>query len=1346
MRRYGRWMVAVLFAISLPCSAQTGSVLPAGVTAVWDMNAAWHEGTPTRDRICINGLWRWQPAQADAAAVPAGDWGYFKVPGCWPGNGDGYMQYDSQTVFANPAWAQINMRELQAAWYERTFTVPADWTGRRVAVTTDYLNSWARVYIDGKPVGLMRYPTGDVDLTAACKPGQTHTLAMLVVAAPLKAVMLSFGDTNAPKEVKGSVARRGLCGDVYLVGTPAGARIEDVKVDTSVRKWQITFNTALDALAPGVAYRLQAAITDHGKPVVELTSDPFTSADLKDGVYRFTHDWHPAELWDTITPQNQYDVQVSLIDDSPSALGAGGPRGKLFDAALPVRFGFREFRIQGRDFYLNGTRIYLSSEPLCSAQIGAASATYDRALDSMKRLRSFGINYVNAEDYSCAPGSTLSLTEILRAADDCGMLFGLTMPEFGNYDWKAPDAEKTNGYAALAAFWVRVAEDHPSVVFYPTSHNATGYFDENDPDKIEGRPTDRPDWDNSGLKNAMRAQAIVNRLDPTRIVYHHAGGDIGDVYSLNFYTNFTPIQELSEWFEHWAAVGEKPFYTCEYAIPGNIDWTMYRGWYNGERFFGNSAVQWQMASSEWNSQFLGDKAFQSSSAEKRDLSWEAGKLQAGQTYHFWDFPVPPDSRTFTEHYPVYAMYITDNYRAFRTLGVSATTVGEYNLFWALRPGADTGRQDLKTDWDKLQQPGCSPDTIAGQFDSMAFAYKASDWAPTLAGQAVLRNNMPLLAYIGGKKDAFTEKGHNFLPGETVRKQLIIVNNSRLTQTCDCSWSLALPVEAERDGGRSLRGSRQVVVKTGDQARMPLELALPNMLKPGAYKIEATVKFSDGEPQSDSFTINVMAPPTAPHVTAKVALFDPNGETKALLDKMGVHYQAVDANADLSGCDVLVVGKEALSLDGPAPDISRVRDGRRVVIFEQTSPVLEKRFGFRTLEYGLRNVFERVPDSPLLAGLGEAELHDWRGTATLTRPRINFPPPKWSAWDGAPVVEWAGLTVPQAWRVGSRGNVCSVLIEKPACGDFLPILDGGFSLQYSPLMLYREGKGMVLFCEMDVTGRTNGPPTPNSGGDGPPTPNSGGAVDPAAGQLAGNILSYAQSWQPGPERTALYAGDPAGLAHLQATGLVVKPYAGGPLSADQVLVAAPGAGPPTPNSGGVSPILAASRADVAAWLKAGGNLLAIGLNQQEANAFLPSPVTMRDAQYISSSFTPADVGPLTVGVGPADVHNRDPRSVPLVTGGANPIANGAMARGQGDNVVFYQLAPWTFSTEINSFKRTFRRTSYAVTRILANMGCEERTPLLARFSQPVGLQETRYLSGLYNDKPEVMDDPYRYFGW
>src|SRR5436190_1086157 len=79
--------------------------LPEGVKAVWDVQKAYREATATRERICINGLWRWQPARAPDDHVPAKNWGYFKVPGCWPGVGD-YMQKDFQTLHAHPAWKE----------------------------------------------------------------------------------------------------------------------------------------------------------------------------------------------------------------------------------------------------------------------------------------------------------------------------------------------------------------------------------------------------------------------------------------------------------------------------------------------------------------------------------------------------------------------------------------------------------------------------------------------------------------------------------------------------------------------------------------------------------------------------------------------------------------------------------------------------------------------------------------------------------------------------------------------------------------------------------------------------------------------------------------------------------------------------------------------------------------------------------------------------------------------------------------------------------------------------------------------------------------------------------------
>src|SRR6185436_18036336 len=95
-------------------------------------------------------------------------------------------------------------------------------------------------------------------------------LSMLVVALPLKGVMRSYIDSASAREVKGTVERRGLCGDVTLVSTPAGAHIADVKVDTSVRKREITFEAGLQNLAAGAQYALRARISENDRSVGEF--------------------------------------------------------------------------------------------------------------------------------------------------------------------------------------------------------------------------------------------------------------------------------------------------------------------------------------------------------------------------------------------------------------------------------------------------------------------------------------------------------------------------------------------------------------------------------------------------------------------------------------------------------------------------------------------------------------------------------------------------------------------------------------------------------------------------------------------------------------------------------------------------------------------------------------------------------------------------------------------------------------------------------------------------------------------------------------------------------------------
>jgi hypothetical protein len=1207
------------------------------------------------------------------------------------------MHKDTQILLAHADWKDLKIGKIKTAWYQREITVPGGWAGRRIAVSADYLNSHAAVYLDGTLAGEIRYPGGDVELTPLCKPGGKHLLSMRVSALPIKAVMLAYRDTASAGEVEGRVERRGLCGDVFLVSEPSGARIGDVKVDTSIRKGEVAFEAGLKGLGEDEPYRLYARIVEKGRAVGEFSSRPFMQSELRDGRIAFSGKWDTSMLWDLHTPQNLFELQLTLLDG----------RGSLLDKAESVRFGVRELWIDGRDFFLNGSRIFLSAVPLDNALAGAALATYAGAKESLLRLKSLGINCVYTHNYGCEPGSHLSYTEILRAADDVGMLVSFSLPHFSHYDWQAADAEQGNGYARHAEFYVRAAQNHPSVVMYSMSHNATGYSEDMNPDLIDGLVDAREGRSLKNSRMALRAEAVVKGLDPNRIVYHHASGNLGAMHTTNFYPNFAPIQELSDWFEHWAAQGVKPVFTCEYGAPFPWDWTMYRGWYLGKRAFGRAKVPWEFCLAEWNSQFLGDQAFPASAAEKANLRWEAVQFKSGNRWHHWDYPHPVFSRDFDERYPVFAMYLADNWRAFRSWGVSAISPWVYGHFWKLRDGVDKGRTEFSVDWDGLQRPGFSPDYIAERHERVDLAYDRSDWVPTVAAEALIRNNRPLLAYIGGKPARFTSKDHNYYAGETVEKQIIVINNSRESVTGDAEWSFAI--------AEPVNGSRSFLLKTGEQERIPIRFELPRAVPAGAYRLGMKVTFASGEIQDDAFAVHVLPQAPPPVAGARIALFDPIGETGRLLESLGTRCEPVAANADLSGVDILIIGKGALTASGAAPGIERVREGLKVIVFEQKAEVLEKRLGLRATEYGLRRVFRRIADHPLLAGLAPDHLRDWRGEATTLPARLKYEPSR--RYEGAPSVRWCDIEVTRAWRCGSRGSVASVLIEKPVIGDFQPILDGGFSLQYSPLMQYREGKGTVVFCQLDVTGRTE--------------------TEPAALNLVRNMIRYVSAWEPPPTRKAVYAGPDSGRRHLESLGVAPAAAEGSLLTDDRVLIVGPGGGGQ----------LAGRAPAIGDWLKSGGALVAIGLDESEANSFLPDKVQMTKGEHISAFFDTAAGDSVFAGIGPADLHLRDPRDLDLVSGGASVIGNGVMARAESTNVTFCQVVPWQFDPKQQNTRRTYRRTSFLLTRILANLGVSGGTPLLQRFRDPPAAPwEKRWLKGLYLDSPQDWDDPYRFFRW
>lgn len=135
-----------------------------------------------RSRLCLNGVWQFQPAAGPDVAAPDGaDWGSIRVPGTWVSrpNFPGILSRGKGTV-----WKSAEKTEPAVAWYQREIRVPGDWNGRTILLSLKRVSTDAVVFVDGTRCGEINWPSGDVDLTKWLKPGAKATLRLLVTASP----------------------------------------------------------------------------------------------------------------------------------------------------------------------------------------------------------------------------------------------------------------------------------------------------------------------------------------------------------------------------------------------------------------------------------------------------------------------------------------------------------------------------------------------------------------------------------------------------------------------------------------------------------------------------------------------------------------------------------------------------------------------------------------------------------------------------------------------------------------------------------------------------------------------------------------------------------------------------------------------------------------------------------------------------------------------------------------------------------------------------------------------------------------------------------------------------------
>jgi len=257
-----------------------------------------------------------------SAGRHAGAWSTIAVPSSWECQGFGSFGY------------QGDAKPYEQGIYRRSFTIPESWSGRRVQLVFEGVQTDATVLIDEQQVGAMHiggFYRFAYDITALAKPGAVSRLEVRV-------------DKHSSNESVNQAERMGdywnfsgIIRPVYLEATPV-AHLERCAIDA-----QADGRISVDAFAALLAggERIEAQVLDlAGAPVLDLAGVVAQAQ----GATRLAGKAAGVHPWSAEHPQ-LYQLELRLM------------QGTRLVHRLRQRFGFRTIELRvGDGIYVNGTR------------------------------------------------------------------------------------------------------------------------------------------------------------------------------------------------------------------------------------------------------------------------------------------------------------------------------------------------------------------------------------------------------------------------------------------------------------------------------------------------------------------------------------------------------------------------------------------------------------------------------------------------------------------------------------------------------------------------------------------------------------------------------------------------------------------------------------------------------------------------------------------------------------------------------------------------------------------------------------------------------------------------------
>ena len=981
----------------------------------WNMAKAYKAVTPYRQKICLNALWRFKLGDSDRFPTKT-KWHYMAVPGRYSGYGNGNS--DHKFLIRDPQFKIISNSSR--------------WQGLPVY---KYRNAWYERTFKVDPAWKGKKIVLIFEELSASQKGQVYLNGKKI---SLLANGKNYQIELDPKQLKwqnenfllihlestgARWAWRGIKGNVWLNILPK-IHLKRPAIVTSFRDKNIKLSAQVvnDGKLSDKLY-IETIISGKNAPK-NISSKPTVSNSGKIAKISISKAWKNAELWSYVTPY-LYQVVIRLKNKN----------GKVIDELPAIKFGFREFWIKGSDYYLNGLKVHLLNHDSWSV----SSSDYNWCKKYVRELKSLGYNSLRG----AFNDKDLYMENILRACDEEGLLFfaniyGVSRGEF--VAWNNPATKQALEKKMRAE--IDFMRNHPSVIMWYLSVNFLGYGWDYHPLKM----TDGylPSFNMSKYKACLDAVDILHKYDKSRPYFFQAGGAFGPVINSNAYFCWWPEAEMIAWPQEWSKKRPKPLHIIETSFPYWNTWAGMDISYPGAKpfFLPENAAR-----------YFGQKAY-----VDLDRKWlpmlrdPYGKSGASIK---WD--LVKNVRDIRLLQKVKSRMLINTIWNWRGAGISGICPFAQVKYAYKRKSQSSSIHTAfseKRQIKNFRTPGWHQDIWK------VAAHKDIDVKNPikLIKGALEKSLAPVLVYIGGDTVNPTSQANSWFSGNNINKTAVLINGTLKKYSFNLKWQFAC--------GSSIKsGKINVSLPPGGIKHIPVTIKAPAVNKKTSFTLTID---SSSKLAIKPFSGTVYPKLKTMKLHGKIALLDLKGETTKDLNNIGVKFIDLKSVNDISGIKLVIIGRESLTRE-LAPlsmklQLSKaINDGKLNMVIMEQQPDALKMLGFNTNNIYARKVFKSVNASPLLQGLDNQALSWWQGNGSLA-PSKQAPPADTQSRVANPLWHWSNLNM-----------VCSYPITRPTAAGFTSLLSTGKDLMYTPLLEATSGKGKILFCQMELTGRINTSP-------------------------------------------------------------------------------------------------------------------------------------------------------------------------------------------------------------------------------------------------------------------------------